>query len=74
MEATKRCQRCGEEHTLYYFPVRKSHPDGWVHCYPCHRELRQKTKSFSGWARSFCSLSTYLAFLCSSFRVWLGCS
>ena len=47
-EVTKRCLMCGDEHTLFYFPVRKSHPDGWVHCFPCQREQRQKVKASSG--------------------------
>ena len=47
---TKRCLMCGGERTLFYFPVRKSHPGGWVHCYACQREQRQKIKPFSGCA------------------------
>ena len=41
---TKRCLMCGDEHTLFYFPVRKSHPGGWVHCYACQREQRLQVK------------------------------
>ena len=47
-DVSKRCLMCGDEHTLFYFPVRKSHPDGWVHCFPCQREQRQKVKASSG--------------------------
>jgi hypothetical protein len=37
-QPTKRCLRCHDERTLFYFPVRKAHPDGWVHCYACQHE------------------------------------
>jgi hypothetical protein len=37
-ESTKQCERCGDTRTLFYFPVRKSHPGGWVHCFACQHE------------------------------------
>lgn len=46
-EATKRCLSCGNERTLHYFPVRKTHPGGWVHCYACQTEQRRKAKPLS---------------------------
>ena len=41
---TKRCLRCGDERTLFYFPVRPSRPDGWVICYACQYDLRLEAK------------------------------
>jgi hypothetical protein len=41
---TKRCLHCGDERTLFYFPVRKAQPNGWVHCYACQRDLRLEAK------------------------------
>ena len=38
-EITKQCLRCGETRSLFYFPTRKSHPKGWVHCFACQSEL-----------------------------------
>ena len=46
-DATKRCLSCGNEHMLFYFPVRTSHPDGWVHCYACQHAQRQKVNPIS---------------------------
>lgn len=43
-EVTKQCLRCGETRSLFYFPVRKSHPNGWVHCFACQYELRLQVK------------------------------
>jgi hypothetical protein len=43
---TKRCQRCGDERTLFYFPVRPTRPDGWVHCYACQHDLRIEAKPY----------------------------
>ena len=41
----KRCLRCGDRRTLFYFPLRKSQPDGhWVHCYACQHALRLEAK------------------------------
>lgn len=39
-EFVKLCQRCGDERMLFYFPVRKSHPQGWVICYACQHDLK----------------------------------
>jgi hypothetical protein len=41
---TKRCLRCGDERTLFYFPVRTAQPNGWVHCYACQRDLKLEAK------------------------------
>jgi hypothetical protein len=46
-ETTKRCLSCGNKRTLFYFPVRKAHPGGWVHCFACQREQWKKTKPTS---------------------------
>ena len=48
---TKRCLRCGEERTLFYFPVRTTQPGGWVHCYACQYELRLEVRPFRRCAR-----------------------
>ena len=56
-EATKRCRLCGNERALFYFPLRTSHPDGWVDCYACQREQRQKLKPVSGCAMKLLSVA-----------------
>jgi hypothetical protein len=59
---TKQCTRCGNERTLFYFPVRKAHPDGWVHCYACQYEQRLEVRPFRRCApcTSFISRQTLL--------------
>jgi hypothetical protein len=43
-EVMKQCSHCGQTRTLFYFPVRQSRPDGWVHCYACQYKLRLDAK------------------------------
>ena len=64
-EATKRCRLCGNERTLFYFPKRKSQPDGWVHCYACQREQRQKVNSSGGCALTLLPMASCAACLCA---------
>ena len=41
----KVCQRCGEQHPLRYYPIRKQQPDGRdATCRACALEIRQAAK------------------------------
>ena len=54
---TKRCQRCGEERTLFNFPVRKTQPGGWVNCHACQYELWLEARPFRRCAHPLVCLS-----------------